>query len=216
MRISDLSKKSGVPVATIKFYLRERLLPQGTPTGRNQAEYDDKHLRRLQLIRTFTNIGQLDLSSVRELLGAIENDRLPLQNLYKTVDRALFPADPVLSDTDGIESARTEVDDFVKMLGWHVEGSARGRVTLAHVLAALQRLGCACGVDFFVPYAQAAERLAIQELDLLPPDVVGADRAAAAVRSVLLEVALAALRRMAQEHYLALRVGGAAPENPSG
>src|SRR6266540_3706180 len=38
MRISDLGRKSGVPIATIKFYLRERLLPQGKPTGRNQAE----------------------------------------------------------------------------------------------------------------------------------------------------------------------------------
>ena len=29
MRISELSRESGVPVATIKFYLRERLLHDG-------------------------------------------------------------------------------------------------------------------------------------------------------------------------------------------
>ena len=46
MRISDLSRQSGVPVATIKFYLREQLLPPGEPTGRNQAVYLDRHLRR--------------------------------------------------------------------------------------------------------------------------------------------------------------------------
>src|SRR6266508_4489469 len=210
MRISDLGRKSGVPIATIKFYLRERLLPQGKPTGRNQAEYDEGHLRRLRLIRTFTNIGQLDLSTVRDVLAAIDNDRMSLQDLYEIVDRSLFPADPVLSATDGVEAARAEVDGFVGKLGWQVTDDARGRLTLAHVLAALQRLGCDCGVDFFVPYAKAAERLAVQELDLLPDELLDTDRAAAAVRSVLLEVALSALRRMAQEHYLAQRLSGPA------
>jgi hypothetical protein len=42
-------------------------------------------------------------------------------------------------------------------------------------------------------------------LDLLPSDGSGVDRAAAVVRTVLLEIALAAMRRMAQEHYLTLR-----------
>ena len=33
MRIGDLAKTTGVPVATLKFYLREGLLPAGTPTA---------------------------------------------------------------------------------------------------------------------------------------------------------------------------------------
>ena len=33
MKISQLSQASGVPVATIKFYLREELLPPGESTG---------------------------------------------------------------------------------------------------------------------------------------------------------------------------------------
>jgi DNA-binding transcriptional MerR regulator len=208
MRISDLGKKSGVPVATIKFYLREHLLPQGTPTGRNQAEYDEGHLQRLRLIRAFTNIGRLDLSSVRALMAAIDDERVSLQALYEMVDRSLFPADPVLSDADEMKAACAEVDGLVDKFGWQVGPDARGRHTLAHVFAALQRLGCDCGVDFFIPYAKAAERLATQELNLLPAELLVADRAAAAVRSVLLEVALSALRRMAQEHFVTERMKG--------
>src|SRR5256886_17599843 len=46
VRISDLSRQTGVPTATIKFYLREHLLPPGAMTARNQADYGSEHLRR--------------------------------------------------------------------------------------------------------------------------------------------------------------------------
>jgi DNA-binding transcriptional MerR regulator len=215
MRISDLSRKTGLPVATIKFYLRERLIPPGTPTGRNQASYNETHLRRLRLIRALTNIGKLDLSSVRELLAAIEDEDLSLPDLYEVVNHRLSPEGPELREAEGVKKARVRVDEFIDGLGWHVDRDAPGRTRLAHVLAAMQRLGCECGVDFFGPYAEAAERLAIQELDLLPPDGVGADRAAAVARTVLLEVALAAMRRMAHEHYATLRFGQAATALPA-
>jgi DNA-binding transcriptional MerR regulator len=215
MRISDLSRKTGLPVATIKFYLRERLIPPGTPTGRNQASYNETHLRRLRLIRALTNIGKLDLSSVRELLAAIEDEDLSLPDLYEVVNHRLSPEGPELREAEGVKRARVRVDEFIDGLGWHVDRDAPGRARLAHVLAAMQRLGCECGVDFFGPYAEAAERLAIQELELLPPDGVNADRAAAVARTVLLEVALAAMRRMAHEHYATLRFGQPAATLPA-
>ncbi|MFE9202415.1 MerR family transcriptional regulator [Micromonospora sp. NPDC007230] len=205
MRISDLSRRTNVPVATIKFYLRERLLPAGTPTGRNQAEYGETHVRRLRLIRAFTGIGQLDLSTVRELLAAIEANHLSLPELYDLVTQSISPAEPATGETFDVRRARADVDDFIVELGWRVVPDAASRDRLAHVLAALQHLGCGCGVEFFKPYAAAAEHLAVRELDLLPADGQNADRAAAVVRTILLEVALAALRRMAQEHHVTLR-----------
>ena len=47
MRIAELSRRSGVSVPTIKYYLREGLLAAGERTGPNQARYDEAHLRRL-------------------------------------------------------------------------------------------------------------------------------------------------------------------------
>ncbi|WP_281368834.1 MerR family transcriptional regulator [Phytohabitans rumicis] len=203
LRISELSRETGVPVATIKFYVRERLLPPGTPTGRNQAEYNHGHLRRLGLIRALTIMGQLDLSSVRELLTAIEDETLPLSDLYEVLNQALFPDDPAFSDPDGVRRAENDVDGFIKSLGWQVEHDTSGRAHLIHVLSSLQRLGCDCGVEFFTPYADAAERLAEQELGLVPTEDVGrSDRAAAVVRAVLLDVAMSAIRRMAKAHLL--------------
>ena len=37
MRLAELTRRSGVPRSTIKFYIREGLLPAGDPQGRNQA-----------------------------------------------------------------------------------------------------------------------------------------------------------------------------------
>jgi DNA-binding transcriptional MerR regulator len=200
MRISDLSRHTGVPVGTIKFYLRAGLLPPGTPTGRNQADYGEEHLRRLRFVRALTGIGHLDLSSVADLLAAIEDAGVGLPELYEAVNRAMFPIEPASNDIDVQPWARTAVDGFIDDRGWGVPARAPGRTRLARVLTAMDRLGCGCGVDFFTPFADAADRLAVHELNLVREG--DTDRAAAVARTVLLEAALAALRRMAQEHHL--------------
>ncbi|MGE5828807.1 MAG: MerR family transcriptional regulator [Micromonosporaceae bacterium] len=208
MRISDLSKQSGVPVGTIKFYLRERLLPPGTPTARNQADYGEEHVRRLRFIRALTGIGQMDLSSVRDLLLVIEYERVPLRDLYEVVNRAIFPESPPAADAEALDRARTGVDKFIDELGWRVEPDAPGRDAFAQVVATLQGLGCQHDIDFFAPFAAAAQQLVLVELNLLEGDGATVDRGAAVVRTVLFAVAFGAMRRLAQEHYLTQRQSG--------
>ncbi|MEQ4304185.1 hypothetical protein ABNF97_22860 [Plantactinospora sp. B6F1] len=108
---------------------------------------------------------------------------------------------------------RSDVDGFIQRLGWCVDPEVAGR--LAHVVLTLRQLGCECDIDFFRPYAAAAERLVVQELDLLPSSAAGIDRAAAVVRMVLLDAALATVRRMAQEHFVAQRFDAAPPARAS-
>ncbi len=210
MRISDLSRRTGVPVATIKFYLREGLVPPGRPTGRNQAQYGETHRRRLLFIRAMTGIGQLELSTVLELLTAIEDDALPLPGLYQAANQAVYPDLDKSKAVDDVTAERNEVDRLIDELGWQVGDDNVGRNRLAHVLAALRQLGCSHGADFFHPYAQLAEQSADHELSLLPRDGMEVERAAAVARAVLLDAALAALRGMAQEHLVTQRFGGPA------
>jgi DNA-binding transcriptional MerR regulator len=205
MRISELSRQTGVPVATIKFYLREGLLPPGLPTGRNQAQYSDDHRRRLRFIRALTHIGQLDLSSVRTLLDAIENADLPMRDLFHVVNRVLFKGDPVPDDANEIRQADADVGGFIKRFGWEVGPDAPGHSRLVQVLAAMRSLGCDAAIDVFTPYAEAAERLASTEMDLLSTDGDHTDRGAAVARSMLLDEALAAMRQLAQEDQVARR-----------
>ncbi|MFI5845710.1 MerR family transcriptional regulator [Catenuloplanes sp. NPDC051500] len=204
MRISELSRRTGTPVGTIKFYLRERLLPPGQPTNRNQASYGERHVNRLRLIRTLTVMAGLDLSSVRLLLNSIEDGRLPLPDLYRVMEAAVAADD---QETDGPEAdaARTDVDALVHRMGWSLEADALPRKHLVEVLAALKRLGSTCEIDFFMPYAEAADGLAQGELDFVPAAPTSGERAAAVVRGLMFEVALTAMGRMARDHHAALR-----------
>jgi DNA-binding transcriptional MerR regulator len=205
MRISELSRQTGVPVATIKFYLREGLLPPGRPTGRNQAQYSDAHRRRLRFIRALTHIGQLDLSSVRTLLDTIEDTDMSMRDLFQVVNRVLFKGDPVPDDASETRRADADVDAFIKRFGWEVGPDAPGHGRLVQVLAAMRSLGCQEAIDVFTPYAEAAERLAGIELDLLSMDGENTDRGAAVARAMLLDEALSAMRQLAQEHQVARR-----------
>jgi DNA-binding transcriptional MerR regulator len=212
MRISDLSQQTGVSVATIKFYLREGLLPPGEPTGRNQAQYGEVHQRRLWLIRALTGIGQLNLSSVGELIATIEDDNPSTPALFETVNRVLDSDDGATHDRAEQALAHQDVNRFLDEVGWCVRTDAPGRERLAEVLAALQRLGCGYGVELFLSCARAAEDLTRRELDALPGEPTAPDRAAAVARAVLLDAAFGALHRMAQEHLVRQRYGSTATE----
>ncbi|MEH1101380.1 MerR family transcriptional regulator [Micromonospora sp. CPCC 205561] len=204
VRISELSRQSGVSVPTIKFYLREGLLPGGVPTGRNQADYGERHLRRIRLIRVLTGIAGLDLSSVRDILAAIDDDEVTLRDAYQVLDQVLHLDGAETLSRSAVERARTDVADLTGALGWSPDASTCGREVLAHVLAGLRSLGCTAEVPFFTPFARAAELLVVAELDLIV-DESAAAKAPAIVRSILFEVALSALRRIAHEHYVAER-----------
>jgi DNA-binding transcriptional MerR regulator len=205
MRISDLSRQAGISIATIKFYLREGLLPPGIPTGRNQAVYGEVHLRRIRLIRAFTTIGGLDLSLVSTLLQAIEKPDTQLNDLYTIVHNAGCDDQPTTADTPSVAAARADVDGFIDDIGWHVDPDSPARHRLSLALAALTRLGCESGIDLLTPYADACTALAQQETDLIPDEDTPNERAAAIVRTVLFEVCLAAVRRMAQQHHVQMR-----------
>ena len=82
MRISELSGETGVPVPTIKYYLREDLLPPGTPTAPYQAEYGTEHARRLRLIRVLADIGNLPISTIRDVLGSIDDRNASMHEVW--------------------------------------------------------------------------------------------------------------------------------------
>src|SRR5687767_12715748 len=116
MRISELSREAGLPVATVKYYLREGLLPAGTASAPNQAAYDDGHLHRLRLIRTLREIGGLPIERVRAVVAAIEDQTLSRHELFGVVDRARGDASPPGATPDDRRQARAETDAFLAEL----------------------------------------------------------------------------------------------------
>ena len=209
MRISELSRVAGVPVATIKYYQREGLLFPGKATAPNQADYSDAHVHRLRVVKALTDVGGLAIAQVRRVVGAIDDEDMPMHHMLGIAQYALGPPDhsPVPAD---VAAARTDVDRFLTDRGWRVHPAAPGRRGLADALVALRRLGRDAHADVFAPYAEAAERVAQREI---ADAEEGASRAdvveAMVVGTVVFEAALANLRRLAHEHHSSLRLEGA-------
>lgn len=207
MRISDLASSTGVPVATIKFYLRQGLLPKGVPTARNQADYGEAHVRRIKLIRILLVAGRLDLVSIGALLGVIDDDKVGVDGVYEVLNASFYHHDLGIATPGGTESTCCEVDDFLGERGWPDARSPAGN-GLSEVLAALRSLGCEADVNFFRPFAEAAEKVTTAEFDLLDQVDHTAQKGSVVMRYVLFEAAFAAMHRLAREAAVSRRYAG--------
>lgn len=197
MRMSELSRRSGTSVTTIKYYIREGLLPPGRQTAATQAEYDDQHLRRLRLIRALVGVRGLSVSTARDVLNALAAHTGDTHRVLGLALGAIRLAEEPPADSP--ETA--EVGALVKELGWNVHQAAPARATLAETLTSLRTLGTPLDWRTLLPYARLAEQTAVLDLDQLDgieEPLEAAERAL--LLTVLLEPALLALRRMAQEN----------------
>jgi DNA-binding transcriptional MerR regulator len=66
--ISEVAERTGVPIATIKFYIREGLLPRPRTAGRTVGRYDPAFVSRLELVRELRNRFRLSLREIATLL----------------------------------------------------------------------------------------------------------------------------------------------------
>jgi DNA-binding transcriptional MerR regulator len=207
MLMAELSRSSGVPVATIKYYLREGLLPPGTATSATRAEYGEAHLRRLRLIRALLEIGEVPVAAIGKILAVVDDKSASVHVMLGAVQYELgpHPARPAEADQDW-QAASREADALIADLGWTVATSAPARTLLVATLAALRRTRSAPPGPGLRAYAEAMAVLAAAEVSgLLPEDrkTVGNSRVAlaesAVVGMVLHERVLIALHRLAQE-----------------
>ncbi|GAA2690724.1 MerR family transcriptional regulator [Streptomyces lunalinharesii] len=196
MRIGELSRETGVAVPTIKFYVREGLLPAGRLTSPNQASYDDGHVRRLRLIRGLIDVGGLSVATVREVLTAVD---APGGSVHKVLGAAHDAITPVPTGRpEGLPEARRTVAELLRRRGWRAEADHPAAEAMAVALAAFQDLGQGAFVEVLDDYAEACERVADADLayvgrhadveELVESVVVG---------TVLGDAVLTALRRLA-------------------
>lgn len=204
MLISELARRADLPVATVKYYLREGLVGPGVATSPTRAQYDDTHLRRLRLVRALAEVGGLRLATISEVLAAVDDDDRPTLELLGAVHEPLAPATP-----DPSPGWLDAVDRLLQALGWPVHPMASHRRVLAHALETCAGLGHE--LDDATLRAYAAAAMAVAEVDV--EGVPVADRELAietvVVGTVLREPVLLALRRLAQEAASGRRFGAA-------
>lgn len=200
MRMSELSERSGLPVASIKYYQREGLVPFGEHTSANQSQYDEAHVDRLRLVRALIEVGGLSVSSAKAVLAAIDNTEMPLDWAFGIAQRAASKSVPVVDDAPAAESVQ-RVSALIDERGLLVTDINPGRPIVARVLETYGALGRSELIDTLPAYLDAAMLVAAADLG-----AVGAagERAAmtetVVVGTVLGDTLFAGLRRIAQEH----------------
>ena len=196
MWMSELSERSGLPVPTIKYYLREELLHPGEAVGATRARYDDTHVRRLRLVRALIEVAGMRLDDVRRVLDAIDDENLSWHEAIGSAHTRLAPP----AANHGTDAEQRRVVALLARHDWELDEHSRHRDSLAGALTSLAALGHSPSDELLDTYAEAAELIAEQDVSSLQET----DRAEAAehavVSTLLLEPVLLTLRRIAQEN----------------
>ncbi|MBU3868455.1 MerR family transcriptional regulator [Streptomyces sp. 4503] len=203
MRLAELSERSGVPTATIKYYLRERLLPPGERITATKSEYGEEHLRRLRLVRSLIQVGRMPVATAREVLEAAEDESLSQNARMGAAVWALPHGAEPDEDDPHAARAREQVDTVLRRMDWS-HGQELGDTSPAYrmlvaAIASLDRLGYPHDTEHLLVHARLAGELAVADLDLVETYDTPPERIEAVVAlTVLYEPVLLSLRRLAQ------------------
>jgi DNA-binding transcriptional MerR regulator len=89
LKISELAEQADVPVATVRHYLREGLLPEPVKTSRNMAYYPPQFVERIRLIKQLQEERFMPLRVIRDLLQRGEAEPERLRAMIELEDRIL-------------------------------------------------------------------------------------------------------------------------------
>ena len=193
MRISQLSSETAVPVATIKYYLREGLLHEGQLTSATQAAYDDSHVRRLRLIRALVAGAGLSIAATRELLAGVDGPPEAGHDLLGIAHHALAPSHDASVDT-------AVVDDLLAEWGWDAAWvDTDGKAAVAEALEGLRSANFEFPDGMLSLYASSMHTIASAEIAGVPTESAESAVRYVVLGTVLVEPLLLALRRLAQQ-----------------
>lgn len=166
MLVSELAERADVPLATVKYYLREGLLSAGETTGPRRAEYGDAHLRRLRVLRLLREVGEVPVTSLREVVDALDDEDLPVHEVM-TLVADVISARPA-PETQVPESLDT-VDAVLAQIGWDlVRPESLDRQRLAELVTLLLEPGpLGASVEVLGFYAGIADQLARAEIAMV-------------------------------------------------
>lgn len=203
MKVAELSKSTGVPVATIKFYIRQGLLAPGERTHPNQSSYSEEHVRRVRLIRSLLDVGGLSVASASRVIGAIDSDMSLVCTFEVAQSTVSEHLDAAAIGPEALERVDATLED------WHVHPENPGRLAAARILETYDAVGQDDNRGWFKRYAAAALLAAEADLDEVETRPDRESKAETVVVGTVLGDALfAALRRAAQEHVAAQRYEG--------
>lgn len=212
MRISELSQRTGVSVATLKYYLREGLVPAGVLLSATRADYGESHVERVRLVRALIDVAGLSIGRVREVVQALSGPPTSRHGLLGIAHAVLRSSSP-----DGVVTAagvHQLSEQLIDGLGWRIGDDSVARAQLGAALDRARGDGLEISEETFTVYARAALLMADQDVR----DELGVESASEALRYVILGNVLSdpiviGLRRLAQEHVSAGKFADSEPDH---
>jgi DNA-binding transcriptional MerR regulator len=210
MFLAELSQRTGIPVPSIKFYLREGLLPPGAAVTARKSEYGEEHVRRLRLVQAMLKVGGLTVGQAKDVLAVAED---PAFGRHERLGIAQYMLPPHVTpppegdaDREGWFAIREELSALLAGLGWQFEDSSPALDTLTRAVATLRSLGYISGPSIISGYAEAMHPCAEAEYAIIEHYTVLEEAIEATIAyTVLYEPVLMSLRRLAHEDVSARR-----------
>jgi DNA-binding transcriptional MerR regulator len=208
LRISELAALTRVPVATIKYYLREGLLPAGVKVTPRLTEYDERHVRQLGLLRILREVGHVSVDGLRQLTSAVRENRGSVHDLFGAATDALAPTPQPAGELR--DFTRAMADQHIEEAGWsNIRPDCPDRENLAAAMEVVATYDThPRDPAELTPYVGFADQIARYEIGHLDDTK---DRIGLLEEMVVGQVAfgqvLAILRRLAEEHHSFDRFG---------
>jgi DNA-binding transcriptional MerR regulator len=156
VQLKELSGRTGVSAASIKYYLREGLLPVGETVNPTRAEYLPRHVERLELIQALRRIVGLNIEQIRGLL-TMADDGVPRLALLAAVQRVVLDLDP--SATSSGEVRTRAGDAVVRLRNWPDYPSDARNALNAH-LELMESLNIPVSRELLDTYSKAMDDVA--------------------------------------------------------
>lgn len=182
----ELERLTGVGRETIRYYIREGLLPEPERVSANSAFYRDEHVNRLRAIKRLQEERFLPLAIIKALLDAEDGDRWLYADAFPDLDAMLrarldtggenLSPDEVAAQVGcPVDEIRGAVDDGTLMLG--ADGRLGPRdVAIARCLGELRAIGFTEARGFgpgSVMYGEFVRWLVGQEMRLFLDQTAG-------------------------------------------
>ncbi len=186
LKISELAERSGVPVATVRHYLREALLPEPVKTSRNMAYYPPEFVERIRVIKQLQEERFMPLRVIRDLLEREDAQPERLRAMIELEDRILERA--LAGERERIDASevRERYDVPQEVLDRLAEleiltpdegGYSPSDVRIIEAIGRFRAGGYDESIGFTVydtlRYARALEPLVAEEVDVLTKRLAG-------------------------------------------
>lgn len=190
MQLKELSEQSGVSAASIKYYLREGLLPPGAAVHATRAQYSARHVERLDLIQALRRIVGLNIEQIRGILRMADDGASRLE-LLAAVQRVVLELDSYATVSG--EVGTRPADAVVRLRGWPDSPSDARNALNAH-LELMESVNIRVPGELLDTYSKAMD------------DVAGVDIAATTAPDSVDELILTAAVGMHMHSQLLLRL----------